>query len=332
MNISFKKLLFVLSVTITACQPREKLPDVSGLQQAVEIVPFEELFNKNLQPFKDSVSTLKEKVIGFDCYYNYVMGFGRDLNMGATMYYKFRNDTNILKLYDTVKQHYPTMKRYESELSQAFAYHRYYLPTFIVPSVYTCISEFGPAASTCDTSIFVSLDMYLHSSYPYYSNFEFPLYMQQRFREEYITPNAIKAWVKNIVPDSMGRRLLDLMVAEGKVLYITKKLLPTTADTLIQPFTAQQLSWLNDNEGSCWSFFIEQNLLYLTAFMETRKYVTDAPTTPGMPRESPGNVGSWLGYKIVKQFMDNSPEVTLTQLLYLVDGQTMLAQAKYKPK
>jgi hypothetical protein len=260
------------------------------------------------------------------------MEFGTDIAKGEDDFYKFKHDSSIMRLYDTVKAHYPNMKKQEAELSDAFAYFRHYFPNTPYPGVYSCISEFGPAAATCDTAIFVSLDMYLGSSFPYYNYFDFPEYMQHRFRGEYITPNIVKALVKSLASDSVGRRLIDLMIAEGKIIYIAKKLMPHTPDSLIMTYKNNQINWLNENEGQVWGFFIENKLLYNNAMMDVRKYITDGPTTSGMPRESPGNVGSWVGYRIVKQYMSKHPKTTMTELINLTDGQKMLSEAKYKPR
>jgi hypothetical protein len=50
-----------------------------------------------------------------------------------------------------------------------------------------------------------------------------------------------------------------------------------------------------------------------------------------MPIESPGNIGAWIGYRIVSAYMEqlnNKP--TLDQLI-LTDPKTILAKSKYKP-
>jgi len=46
--------------------------------------------------------------------------------------------------------------------------------------------------------------------------------------------------------------------------------------------------------------------------------------------ESPGKVGSWIGWQIVRSFMENN-DVSLQQLLQM-DNKELFEKSKYKPK
>jgi len=322
-----KILFFLFLILSVSCGESESIPDVKILDTPIKIIRFDQLIFT--QSSRDLASVHPNY---FDCYYNYILGFA---DIGDTIidyYQQFVQDTNIIHLHDSVELLYSDMSVVESEFTQAFSFYQYYFPSFTIPRVYSCISEFGPAAATCDSAtVSISLDMYLGENYPYYDDFEFPEYMQAKFRKEYIVPNAVKALVKNIQADSIGRRLIDYMVAEGKILYIAHKILPYTADSLLLGQTGDDIKWLQENEKPIWGFFIENKLLFNTNYLELRKYITDGPTTAGMPKESPGNVGSWVGYRIISQFMKRNPEVSITQLIAITDGQKILSASKYRP-
>ena len=51
-----------------------------------------------------------------------------------------------------------------------------------------------------------------------------------------------------------------------------------------------------------------------------------------MPSNSPGKVGAWLGWQIVKAYMKENPNTTLKELIAIKDGQKILTGSKYKPK
>jgi len=72
--------------------------------------------------------------------------------------------------------------------------------------------------------------------------------------------------------------------------------------------------------------------LYETQSKLYGKYVNDGPTSSGMPAESPGNVGSWVGWQIVRAFMQQHPGFSLQKLMDIEDGQYILSKSKYKPK
>jgi hypothetical protein len=67
--------------------------------------------------------------------------------------------------------------------------------------------------------------------------------------------------------------------------------------------------------------------------------VNDGPFAKGLePLEdtvkyTPGNIGSWLGYSIVKSWMNEHPQTTLQQLVTQnTDPAKFLDEAKYRPK
>ena len=47
--------------------------------------------------------------------------------------------------------------------------------------------------------------------------------------------------------------------------------------------------------------------------------------------ESPGRIGQYIGWQIVRSFMENNPKVTVQQLIKM-DAKTIFEQSKYKPK
>jgi hypothetical protein len=57
--------------------------------------------------------------------------------------------------------------------------------------------------------------------------------------------------------------------------------------------------------------------------------INDGPFTPGMPAESPGGVGNWLGLQMVEAYMNENDELTLQDLLGAGDRQIL---EKYKPR
>lgn len=333
-NLVLYVFCFWMVICFSSCnlfESKEKVPDVSALMQDVPISRLDDLIGVPVE--RESILIQRLAIdTSFNCYYRSLMAFDQNgMAEGVSMYKMFVMDSNIVHLRDTVKKHYPDLNFLSKELSSMFAFYKYYFPKNRAPQVSSCISEFGPAAATCLDQLAVSLDMYLGENYPYYEDFDFPEYMQKKFRREYMCPNLTQALVKNMLPDSIGHRLIDLMIAEGKVLYISNKLQPHTSDTLVYGFGIKELKWLSQNEKQIWGFFIENKLLYNTDMLEIRKYITPGPTTAGMPPESPGNVGSWVGMQIVDKYMRKNTKTTLQDLIKITDGQMMLSRSGYKP-
>ncbi|MBS1573849.1 MAG: gliding motility lipoprotein GldB, partial [Bacteroidetes bacterium] len=60
-------------------------------------------------------------------------------------------------------------------------------------------------------------------------------------------------------------------------------------------------------------------------------YIGESPFTQTMPEQSPGNIGPWIGWQIVKKFVANNSSFTPEQVMK-TDAKKILEEAKYKPK
>jgi hypothetical protein len=58
--------------------------------------------------------------------------------------------------------------------------------------------------------------------------------------------------------------------------------------------------------------------------------MNDAPFTNGFPRDSPGHVGEWIGYRMVRSYLKDHPDLTLSQLFAIEDPREVLKS--YKPR
>ena len=67
-------------------------------------------------------------------------------------------------------------------------------------------------------------------------------------------------------------------------------------------------------------------------FKQINKYCGEAPFSAGMPDDSPGRTGIWLGWKIVTAFMKNNKEITIEQLMMNNNAKQILNSSRYKPK
>jgi hypothetical protein len=141
----------------------------------------------------------------------------------------------------------------------------------------------------------------------------FPLYKRQKMKPEYLSVNAVKGWLFVKYADSMGETLLDQMAFRGKMLFMTKVLTEEPVDRILN-FSPEEIDWCEASEYSVWSFFLENDLLFDTDPKKINQMLNDGPFTPGMPAESPGGVGNWIGLRMVEEFMEANDEMNLAEL------------------
>ncbi len=80
--------------------------------------------------------------------------------------------------------------------------------------------------------------------------------------------------------------------------------MPETADTLKTGYTKNQLDGCYKNEQTIWSFFVQNDLLFTTDPSLIKDYMNDAPQTQAFGQDSPGFIGQFVGWQIVKKWME----------------------------
>jgi len=247
----------------------------------------------------------------------------------------FLEAPEVRHLYDTVQQVYGDLRWLEKELNQLFRFYKHYFPEKPIPQVVTMVSEFATDAFTAGDSLCgIGLDMFLGENYPGYNPDIFPYFLRRQFNKDYITVRLAKALAQNCadVPTTAPRsRLLDIMLHNGKQLYITDCLLPDVPDSLKMGYTRAQMEGCYANEAEVWARLLGENLLYSTEYDKIRKLITPSPNAPAVFQEAPGEIGNWVGWQIVKAYMKRYPDTSMEQLLNLHDAQKFLEMAKYKP-
>jgi hypothetical protein len=184
--------------------------------------------------------------------------------------------------------------------------------------------------------IAIGLDMFMHPEIDYKmidpDNTNFSDYVTRSWNEDHIVKKIADLHVNDIAGVSPGNRLIDHMIHNGKILYITDLLLPEVHDTIIHEYSGAQLDWCYENELQMWSFFFDQKLFYEANPTKIAKYIYPSPKSPDMPDAAPGRTANFIGWQIIKAYMDRQPETTIKELINLTDSQLIMEKSKYKPK
>ena len=100
-------------------------------------------------------------------------------------------------------------------------------------------------------------------------------------------------------------------------------------------YPKSKMNWCLSNEGSIWSYFVENKLLFSSHYQNKQRFIEDAPFSKfytSFDVDSPGRIGQWIGWRIVKSYMDSHPEISFTELIIEQDVQKILRESRYKPK
>ncbi|MDQ7947812.1 MAG: gliding motility lipoprotein GldB [Pedobacter sp.] len=250
--------------------------------------------------------------------------------------YKDQAYTDLNAEVDSV---FPSLGPLEKDLTQTFKYIRYYYPKAKVPQFISTLTGFAYQITTGDKYMGIGLDMFLGRNSKFYGAIveSVPLYQSRRFEPQYIVPRVTEVYAREELfkERDEDRSMLSKMIYNGKILYFMDLILPEgTADTLKIGYTGPQMAWCQQYEGNIWAYFLESELLYQTDYPKFQVYLTDGPFTPqlGENRSSAPKLGVWIGWQIVRKYMEQNPNITLQQLMAETDAQKILTRSKYKPK
>ncbi|WP_158962179.1 gliding motility lipoprotein GldB [Myroides fluvii] len=245
-----------------------------------------------------------------------------------------KRDTIFKELYQEVTAQYQDLKALPAELKSLFQYIKFYYPEESAQKkVITVISEVDVSAKAiyADTLALISLDTYLGKGHHFYKGF--PAYTLTTFESTQILPDMAESFVIQKLPKTMDRTFLGVMIHQGKLMYAKELLLPGVPKESLMTYTKEQLDWCKANESQVWRYFVDNQLFFDTDGKLVTRFIEPAPFSKfylDIDNESPGRVGVWIGWQIVRSFMENN-NVTL-QELFAMPAKDIFEKSKYKPK
>ncbi|MFM9026490.1 MAG: hypothetical protein ACKOQ6_00640, partial [Bacteroidota bacterium] len=260
--LKFSALLLTAGLLVVGCGGNEKTDQEKEAEKIViKSLRFEQdLFAKSVGDSGLS-ATLKAKYgTFFDLFVGPLMEI-RSKNPGKLeiRLLNYSTDSNYQALYQLIQNKFPDFSPYDAQLSAAFTNYHSLFPESIVPQVLTTISDFRYPVICDSTHLAISLEMYLETGCVFYDAFQPPLpnYLRRKMVKEYLVSDAIRGWLESDYGvDESSSDLLQRMISSGRLWYVTKKLLPTTHDSLISGYSRSQLDWCSQNESKIWSFMV----------------------------------------------------------------------------
>lgn len=239
-----------------------------------------------------------------------------------------------IELYEETQKKYSNFDAQKSEIELVFKHAKFYFPNTRMPEIITVISEmdYNNKVIYNGDYLLIALELYLGKDHEFYRS-EFPAYIRQNFEASQIIPDVVTALTNNQIPEDANKNLLSQMIFAGKELYIKDLLMPDYSDADKIGYTPEQIKWCQENESYMWRYFIDESLLYDTDPRLGSRFIHRAPFSKfylEIDNESPGRVGAWIGWQIVRAYAENN-KIDVKKLL-TTDATTIFNNSKYKPK
>jgi len=243
------------------------------------------------------------------------------------------NNKQEQELFSETQKIYKDINFLEKQLSNLFKHIKHYKSGFKAPNIITIQTniDYESRVIYADSLLFISFDNYLGKSHPFYN--DYPLYIKEENTKEHIIVDVAESILKTQLPLNNKRRFIDKMIHEGIKMYFLDTYLPEVSVHLKIGYTKDKLNWALENESQIWKYFIEKQLLFSTDTKLNKRFLDNAPFSKFYTSEdttSPGKIGVWVGWQIVKSFMQNN-DVSLRDLINF-DSDELFKKSKYKPK
>ena len=245
-----------------------------------------------------------------------------------------RKDSLQLILKNAIEKKIENFDFVEDEINYLFKHVKYYFPKTNIPKIVTLINnvDYQSKIIYLDSLVLISLDTYLGQNHEIYNGI--PNYIKYDMDISFLSSHIADKFLDRKINYPNERTFLSQMLYYGKKLYLKEKLLPLKNDTILIGYSKKDFTWAKENEIYIWKYFIEKELLYNTDSKLIRRFLDPSPFSKfylEIDNQSPGKIGRWIGWQIVKSFMKKNPEVKIEDLI-LKSSQELFIKSGYKPK
>jgi gliding motility-associated lipoprotein GldB len=309
----------VLMVLLAACATDKRQEEIDKVQVDVELTRFDRIF---ANATSESLPKIKAAYPQF-----FPEQYPDSVWLGRL------SDTLQLALNRAVAEVFPPGDTMAEEVEDLYKHARYYFPTMPLPPVYTLISDvdYQNPIIYSEQGVVIGLDNYLGSEHELYLGI--PRYVAANMRPSQLMPQLAEVLVKSKVPQPADRSFLAGMIYHGKRLYLEQLLVPEQPFHEILGYSTEQWQWAQENEAEIWRYFIENELLFSTDPKLYPRFLNKAPFSKfylEIDNESPGEIGRYIGYRIVSAFMERSSNTTVDQLIGL-SYEELYRSSAFKP-
>ncbi len=333
-------LILLLAISFFACKSKKGIPDVSNIKVDIKLERFDQgFFSMDTNNIRASLQKLQQGHPDFyPDFMREILGVNGADTSDNTLFVTKEFFRGYKSIYDSLQLIYKKPDWLKKELEKGFQFVKYYFPNYNPGKVILFLGPFdAPGVAATRSGLAVGLQQYAGKNFFYYQTEQgqelFPSYISRRFEPGYIIANCMKAVAQDIFPDQSGSKpLIEQMIERGKQWWLLDKFLPAAPDSVKTGYTKQQLDWCQENEGLIWSYIVKNEDLNSLNPAVIQIYIGEGPFTQGFSQElSPGNIGQWIGWQIVKKFVSKNTGMKPEEVMK-TDARKILEEAKYKPK
>ncbi len=313
-------LFISLSVILYSCAKNRLNVDISKtatIEQ--EFFYVDELLNNEAKDQLNKNHAKLKKELGSIYLYEWRQNLRQNSSDSLTnKIFDFYNSDYIKDLEKSKKELLPKISEKEENISDAFRYLKFHFDGAPMPHQIIYMNKLFSNINCSDSAVTIAPESYLNpeskiiSSIPKNQLFE---WQKDRMDLQYLERDIAFNWIQMHLFDEIDKQLAQHIIQAGKILYITNACFPAAEEQYILRYSEKDWTWAEQNEDLTWDYLVKEQLLFKNNRKDKANFLNAGPTTVGLPDESPDRMGQFLGYKMVKGFMEENKEVSLQELL-----------------
>lgn len=172
-----------------------------------------------------------------------------------------------------------------------------------------------------DSVMLIALNHYLGADYPGYSHL--PYYMRSGKTPERMPYDIAEALTATSYPYVGVDKptLLSRMLYQGALTEAKMRLVPGAKLTDALGYSEEELDYLQKNEKALWESLVASRLLYDTSAATADRMLAPAPSVGITTPAAPGRAGRYIGYTLVRRYLDKNPQASMPELLAMQELQ-----------
>jgi hypothetical protein len=329
--ILFPALLLLLFIQGCSSDPYEV--DTSKVNLKLTFINLDSIvnFSNNQKLISSKTELIKNHREILDFSFGYCLGI--PLKPDSTFLRKvneFKSDAYIKRLEKTIAKF--QKEAFKTEITDGFKRLKYHFPDRKVPnSVFFINSLFSASVFCTEKEVAIGLDRYLGANAQVIKELpsqQFYEWIKVGMEPKFLSRDVIAAWLMTNYLEETNENYAAEMIRWGKILFLTKVLLPEEKEETILRYSKSQFEWAIASEKAVWKYLVDKEMLFKTDEETRVNLLKEGPYSIGLPKESPDRIGQFMGYQIVKQYMEDE-EISLKKLVEMPYNELL---QKYKVK
>lgn len=310
-----------LALLISACGSDPLDVDVSDVQVKIDFVNMDSIWGKAKgRDFLKADTDFRQRIPEiYDYELGYCLRIGKISDTAlVNSLTQFTKDPFMSRVEMAIQREFKDLSGVRAEIIDGFKHVKYHIPTANIPKTIVFMnSVFTSSAFSTQHEIGIGLERYLGAKSSVIKdlpNDMFFEWIKEGMDRRYLVRDALCSWIMTTYVPEIDGDLAEQIIRWGKILYLTEAALPNAPESIIPRYSEADYAWALENEYALWKYLVDQKMLFKIDELNKTNLLNEGPFTPGLPEKGPDRLGQFLGWRMVRKYMEVK-EITVEELL-----------------